>query len=130
MSALKDFVDRELGVFRRARALGRPEEAWTALERAHILSQPDAWLHTRVHLSMLGYGLECREWDEVAGQVVRTAVAGIGSLLGKAPVGNTGRSNVPIMRPMPIPPDLAELLERAGAVSTGRTPSAGQVRTE
>lgn len=116
MSALKEFVEQELGSFRRARALGDRDGAWAALERAHILSQPDAWLHTRVHLAMLGHGMELADWDEVAGQVVRTAVAGIGSLLGKAPIGNTGRSNVPILQPMPVPPDLAEKLEKAARV--------------
>ena len=29
------------------------DDRWPALERAHLLSQPWAWTHTRVHLAML-----------------------------------------------------------------------------
>ena len=47
---------------------------------------------------------------QVLGQIVRTLVAGPGSAVGRYPLGNTGRSNVPATQPMPVPEDLAELL--------------------
>ena len=48
---------------------------------------------------------------ELVGQFVRLVVAGVGSLLGRYPVGNTGRARVPIAEPMPIPADLQVILE-------------------
>jgi hypothetical protein len=113
MTTLTDFVNEELAHFRSARVNGDQQHAWSALERAHILSQPDAMLHTKVHLDMLLYGVCLSDWREVLGQIVRLAVAGIGSWLGKAPIGNTGRSHVPIMAVLPVPPDLAEKLAQA-----------------
>lgn len=113
MASLRIFVAEEMAVFRQARSLGRRDEAWAALERAHVLSQQDPWLHTRVHWAMLRYGLALNHRGEVRGQVARLAVAGIGSLLGKAPAGNTGRSDVPIMAVMPIAPEIARKLEMA-----------------
>ncbi|MBL8643997.1 MAG: DUF3703 domain-containing protein [Rhodospirillaceae bacterium] len=118
MTKLITFVEEELSLYRTAKAQAQVEQAqveqaWAALERAHILSQPQAWLHTRVHWAMLMYGVETRDWPEVAGQVARILVAGIGSILGKAPAGNTGRSNVGIMQVMPVPPAIAAKLDRA-----------------
>ena len=113
MADLTAFVAEELASYRTHRQAGRVADAWVALERAHILSQPDAWLHTRVHLAMLAYAVVLRDWPEFRGQITRTVVAGIGSWLGRAPIGNTGRSTVPILQPMPIPPDLGAKLAQA-----------------
>ena len=115
MTSLKQYVQGELDQFRSARAAGDKAAAWAALERAHILSQPSAWLHTRVHVAMLSYGAALGDGREVWGQVVRTAVAGIGSLLNRAPVGNTGRAHVPIMQVMPVPADIQAKLDGAQA---------------
>ena len=86
------------------------DAAWAALEEAHILSQPWAGPHVRVHVTMLGLAWRLRDRREFVGQLVRLVVAGPGSALGRYPVGNTGRSNVPMTEPMAITPDLAELL--------------------
>jgi hypothetical protein len=94
----------------RARDLADPAEAREALATAHILSQPWAWPHVRVHLAMLGLALRTRDGREVRGQLVRAVVAGPGSLTGRYPVGNTGRSDVSATAPMPVAPDLAALL--------------------
>ncbi|WP_308221154.1 DUF3703 domain-containing protein [Nocardia sputi] len=90
------------------------EQRWVHLERAHILSQPDPWLHTRNHLAMLALAVRQRDRREALGQVVRIIVAAPGSLAGLAPEGNTGRARVGLRETMPIPPELADLL-RAGA---------------
>lgn len=113
MTMLKRFVDEELDIHHRARRAGRVDDAWAALERAHILSQPDAWLHTRVHLVMLRFAAGLGDGAEFRGQIARIAVAGIGSLLGKAPRGNIGRATVPIMAVMPVPPDIEAKLRQA-----------------
>jgi hypothetical protein len=106
-----------------ARALYRREMAaakdastlelrWRHLERAHILSQPHPWLHTRNHVSMLHLALRQRDRREALGQLVRVVVAAPGSLSGRYPQGNTGRVAVGLMTPMPVPPDLAAMLGR------------------
>jgi hypothetical protein len=110
---LRPALEAELLAFRQARGRGDRVAAWTALERAHIYSQPDAWQHTRVHGIMLAYGLRLGDGREVWGQILRLAVAAIGTLLSRAPVGNTGRAEVPILQPMPVPPDIAATLEAA-----------------
>ncbi|SUE94918.1 Protein of uncharacterised function (DUF3703) [Mycolicibacterium tokaiense] len=83
---------------------------WEHLERAHILSQPDPWLHTRNHVAMLALALGQRDRREALGQLIRLVVAAPGSLSGRYPVGNTGRARVGLMSPMPVPPDLAAVL--------------------
>ena len=90
------------------------DRCWTLLEDAHVLSQPWAWLHVRVHGSMFVAAMVQRDVREVRGQLSRIAVAGPGSLSGRYPTGNTGRARVPATQPMPITGELAEVLQRAG----------------
>jgi hypothetical protein len=99
-----------------ARTATEASTAWRAAERAHILSQPWPWPHTVVHAVMLRRALRERDRVEAVGQVVRLAVAGPGSALGRYPTGNTGRARVPLTQPMPIAADLAALL----ATTSGR----------
>jgi hypothetical protein len=86
---------------------------WALLEDAHVLSQPWARLHVRVHGSMFVAAMAQRDVREVRGQLSRIAVAGPGSLSGRYPTGNTGRARVPATQPMPIRSDLAKMLEQA-----------------
>jgi hypothetical protein len=111
--ALDPHVTRELSAAATAQQSADLATAWLHLERAHILSQPAAWLHTRVHLAMLALAIRQVDVREIFGQLLRAAVAGIGSMTGRFPLGNTGRARVPIMKPMPIADDLARLLEDA-----------------
>lgn len=84
------------------------------LERAHILGQRYAWPHTVNHWWMLKTGFRLRDRREIFGQVVRLIVAGLGSLIGRVPIGNTGGANVGILKVMPIPEDLAAILRKSG----------------
>lgn len=86
-------------------------DRWRHLERAHIVSQPYPWLHTRNHVAMLELALRQRDRREALAQVVRIVVAAPGSLSGRYPEGNTGRRAAGLMTPMPVPPDLAAALE-------------------
>jgi hypothetical protein len=90
------------------------DRCWSLLEDAHVLSQPWAWLHVRVHGSMFVAAIVQRDVREVRGQLSRIAVAGPGSMSGRYPAGNTGRARVPATQPMPIRSDLVEILERSG----------------
>ncbi|MFR9751446.1 DUF3703 domain-containing protein [Nocardia sp. 004] len=92
-----------------------PDQRWAHLERAHILSQPDPWLHTRNHVAMFVFAVRQRDRREAFGQVVRIIVAAPGSLSGRYPTGNTGRARVGILQSMPIPDDLAVLLNSEAA---------------
>ena len=99
---------------REARMFKDFDRCWTLLEDAHVLSQPWAWMHVRVHGSMFVTAVVQRDLREVRGQLSRIAVAGPGSLSGRYPTGNTGRAGVPATQPMPIAGELAEVLQRAG----------------
>ena len=115
MSNLHPLVHRELAASRTARRARDTIGAWRSLERAHVLSQPSAWLHTRVHLAMLALAFRARDSREIVGQVVRLTVAALGSWLGRYPIGNDGRARSPINQPMPIADELrAELAAARG----------------
>lgn len=113
--AMPPAVAQQLAADRRAaraaQRAGDTSEAWRLLERTHILSQPWAWPHVRSHLDMLRLAVQTRDGREIVGQAFRTIVAGPGSALGRYPRGNTGRANVPATQPMPVPDDLAALLD-------------------
>lgn len=86
------------------------EEAWQLLERAHILSQPFAGLHVKVHARMFGRAFRDRKWRELFGQLPRLLLAGPGSWLGRYPVGNRGTTVISMFQPEPLPSDLESLL--------------------
>lgn len=101
----------DLGEARRASRAGEFSLSWALLEQAHVLSQPWALPHIRVHAAMLALGWRTRDRREVTGQLLRIIVAGPSSLTGRYPEGNTGRASVPATKPMPVPPDLRALLD-------------------
>lgn len=86
------------------------DDPWPSLERAHLLSQPWAWPHTRVHLAMLHLALTQRDRREILGQIIRLAVAGPGSLAGKYPPGNTGRTTMRLTETAALPADIGQAL--------------------
>lgn len=87
--------------------------SWQHLERAHILGQPYPFEHTAVHLKMLLFGIKLKDWKEVIGQIPRLLVGGVKSFVGHIPVGNTGGANVPPLKSMEIPEDLAAIIRNA-----------------
>jgi len=118
---LRPHVQHELSAAAAARRRKDVDGAWRHLERAHILSQPAAWLHNRVHLAMLVLSVRTRDGRELWGQIVRLAVATVASLSGRFPGGNTGRARVPITQSMPVPADILQTLESVGAEVQGVT---------
>ncbi|SUE15959.1 Protein of uncharacterised function (DUF3703) [Rhodococcus gordoniae] len=95
-----------------AKNAAEAEDRWRHLERAHIASQPDPWLHTCNHVAMLALALRQRDRREALGQVVRILVAAPGSWTGRYPEGNTGRVSAGLTTPMTVPSDLADELSR------------------
>jgi hypothetical protein len=108
---LKEHYRQELKAYRSAFAQRHLQQAWRHLERAHILAQPWPREHSYVHWRMLQFGVFIKSPREVVGQIPRLLVGGVKSFVGHIPVGNTGGANVPPLKPMEIPPDLAELLD-------------------
>jgi hypothetical protein len=104
---VRDAINAELSA---ARSATTTEARWHCLERAHILSQAWAISHAGVHARMLVHAVRQRDRHEAIGQVVRLIVAAPGSLSGRYPLGNTGRSSVGLMTPMPVPADLEAAL--------------------
>jgi hypothetical protein len=104
--------DREVRawVLAELRNASRAEDRWSALERAHIVSQPYAVLHTRVHLVMLRHALRERDMREAVGQVVRVVVAGPGSAVGRYPRGNSGRVSMGLTETADVSDELAPLV--------------------
>jgi hypothetical protein len=110
-AAVADRLSDDLAAARAAVEVRDVGRAWKLLEEAHVLSQPWARPHIRVHAAMLALGWRIRDRREVLGQLLRIMVAGPGSFTGRYPEGNTGRASVPATRPMPVPDELRILLE-------------------
>lgn len=104
---LRDAYTAEMAAAREPRTA---DVRWRHLERAHIISQPYPWPHTRNHLAMLDLAVRQRDRREALGQVLRIIVAAPGSALGRYPDGNTGRTQAGLMTPMPLSDDMAALL--------------------
>ena len=87
-------------------------EAWSHLERAHVIGQAYPFEHTLVHWKMLKFGFRIKNIEEIIGQIPRLIVGGVKSFVGKIPVGNTGGANVPALKPMPIEEDIMRMFEK------------------
>lgn len=105
-AAFKEELDKGKNLL----ASGDYEQAFYHLERAHILGQRHYLPHVTSHYWMLKAGLKTGDIQEVFGQIIRI-VGSAGSLIGKVPLGNSGRANVSPMKPMPIPEDLKPYFE-------------------
>lgn len=110
---IRPFVDAELASARRCATAGDDATGFRHLERAHVASQGSTVQHVRVHWAMLRWGVERRDAREVLGQLFRITGAAALTVFGLVPEGNTGGANVSAVQPMPIPPDLAEVIDRA-----------------
>ena len=58
---------------------------------------------------MLKFGLMQKDTKEVFGQIIRLIVGGWKSFINHVPLGNTGGTNVPPLKIMPIPYDIKTL---------------------
>ena len=68
---------------------------------------------------MLALAIRTRDRRETVDQFIRLLAAGPASLVGRYPVGNTGRPGVCMTEPMPVSAELARLLEPASMPSPG-----------
>lgn len=110
---IRPYVEREILAAYHAEAEGKSEVAFSHLERAHILGQTSTVEHVRVHWHMFLWSIRQSDVRECLGQLLRIVGASIGTVLGLVPQGNTGGTNVNPFKSIPIPPDLAALIEKA-----------------
>ncbi|THI86018.1 MAG: DUF3703 domain-containing protein [Nitrospira sp. CG24A] len=110
---IRPYVEQEILAAYQAEARGQPDVAFSHLERAHILGQTSTVEHVRVHCHMFLWGIRQRNVRESVGQLLRIVGATIGTAFGLVPKGNTGGTNVNSFKSMPIPPELAVLIEKA-----------------
>ncbi len=110
---IRPYVEREIFSAYQAAAQGQPAIAFSHLERAHILGQASTIEHVRAHWHMFLWGIRQRNVRECLGQLLRIAGAAISTAVGLVPRGNTGGTNVNPFKSMPIPPELAALIEEA-----------------
>jgi hypothetical protein len=109
-------------------AEGKTDVAWALLEEAHIVSQPMAAYHMYVHWQMLLLAWLVRDYKEIFGQIVRFLVAAPGSIAKRYPIGNTGRSNVNMFKPMPIPGRIAAKIEDLDSQEKLRLENGGDIK--
>lgn len=110
---IRPYVESEILAAYQAEPRGKPEVAFSHLERAHILGQTSTVEHVRVHCHMFLWGIRQRNVRESLGQLLRIVGAAIGTAFGLVPKGNTGGTNVNSFKSMPIPPELAALIAKA-----------------
>lgn len=108
---LKHAFAQEIAKARAAYGKGDLELTFHHLERAHILGQRFFWRHALSHWWMLKVGLRQKRASEIKGQLLRLVATVPGYLFGWVPKGNTGGANVSPVTPMPLPADLAPLLD-------------------
>ncbi len=107
---IKAFLQAEYRDARSAADAGKTEKAWRHLERAHIVAQGMLVPHIYSHWRMLRLAVRTSDIREIAGQLARLALAPLGNLTGRLPIGNTGRSDVSAFAHMDIPADLQAIL--------------------
>jgi hypothetical protein len=112
---IRPYVESEILAAYQADEQGKPDVAFSYLERAHILGQASTVEHVRVHWHMFLWSIRQRNVRECLGQLLRIAGAAISTSAGLVPQGNTGGTNVNPFKRMPIPPELAALIEEARA---------------
>lgn len=111
---MRPHVDAELSA---AQVAPSAADAFRHLERAHVLGQSSTVLHVRAHWHMLRWAVAQRSLREVWGQLLRLVGAATKTAVGWVPRGNTGGSNVPPWKPLPVEPALQRLIDSAGGPS-------------
>jgi len=61
---------------------------------------------------MLLFALRIKNTKEIIGQILRLLVGGVKSFVGEIHLGNIGGANVPPLKPMEIPEELKNILNK------------------
>lgn len=111
--AIRPYVEAELTAAKTAHDQGDSVTEFRHLERAHVLGQASTSQHVRAHWYMLVWALRQRAPREFFGQIVRIIGATTKTAFGLVPTGNTGGANISPVQPLPVPADLAFIIEQA-----------------
>lgn len=106
-------VKRELAMARRCKQAQLYKEEFHHLENAHVLGQQATYWHTRVHITMLVWAIENRDYREFFGQLMRIVGAMTKTAFGWVPKGNTGGANVSPFASMPLQKTHARKIDEA-----------------
>ncbi|WP_421889229.1 DUF3703 domain-containing protein [Marinoscillum sp.] len=112
--SLRPYFVTELDAYHKQYQAGHLQDAWRHLERAHVIGQAYPYTHSLVHWKMLLFGIKIKSAKEVLGQIPRLLVGGVKSFVGKIPVGNTGGSNIPPLRSLPIEEEIQDIFTQSG----------------
>ena len=104
-------VSREIELALAAERRGDPQLAFAHLERAHVLGQASTREHVRTHWCMLRWSMRQRRGGEFLGQLLRMAGAATKTAFGLVPAGNTGGSNISPFKRLPVPAELAVIIQ-------------------
>jgi len=94
-------------------------QAWHLLEAMHVYGQTRLVPHAQTHGLMLGLAWRTRDLAEWGGQAMRLLLVPLGHLLGRLPLGNSGRAHISAFQPMAVAPELMATIrgfERTGQV--------------
>ncbi len=95
-----------------ASACGDLTKAWALLAKAHVISQPRAWPHTKVHWQMFSLAVQTHDVKEITGQLFRLLIAAPGSMLKKYPKGNPGTSDVSAFQAVPVSTEIQGIIDQ------------------
>ncbi len=102
-----------LRLLQQADAAGSSAQAWLLLEAAHVLGQLHLRPHWQTHVRMLALAWRSADGSETMGQLLRLALVPLGHLSRRLPAGNPGRATVSAFTPLPVRPEIAQLIARA-----------------
>jgi hypothetical protein len=108
-------IDNEIALAKELIARGELQACQAHLERAHVLGQTLVLPHARTHWLMLEVEVRRGRLMAAFGQAVRLMFGLLGNAVGVLPVGNTGSSDVPMFKRMPIAPELQKLVDSEAA---------------
>lgn len=111
---LKPYFEIEMDNYSTEYSNGDLKRAWSHLERAHIIGQKYPFAHTYIHWKMLVFGFRIKSGKEIIGQIPRLIFGGVKSFVGIIPIGNSGGSGVPPLKPFPIEKELQDIFSKAG----------------
>lgn len=109
------FVEAEITLASKSRALSEVDVEFEHLENAHVLGQELTYWHVKVHVLMLAWAIRNVKAKELFGQLFRIIGAALTTALGLIPEGNTGGANVSPFKPMPISSAHQEIIDTAKA---------------
>jgi len=96
-------------------------QAWHLLEAMHVLGQTRLLPHARSHWAMLRLAWRTRDLAELNGQLLRLLLVPLGHLLGRLPLGNTGRANISAFQPMAVTPKMWATIRQFQSSPDSRT---------